>query len=485
MVVLDVPDNITAQIVPPSPIVLNTEPDYYVTAQVAPPNDPFYSSQWALPVMNVPSAWPLLPNDTPTITVAVLDSGICANNSELAGRIIAGYDYVENDTVPQDEYGHGCAVSGVIAAITNNGIGVAGVAPNTQIMPVRVLDATGHGSYTNVAAGLAYAADHGAKIINLSLAGTVPADFLRDAVNYAVAKGALVIAAAGNSNGGPVRYPAAYPAAIAVGSVDSNLQPSSFSAVGPEIDTWAPGSNIEVITLGGGYGKIDGTSFAAPNVVGVAALSMALNLPLVLNGGIISVALPSNIPPQLAPANNATVNTNVTGSSITMTWNTTAILAADHYELQLAPLDDDLSGVTPIEISAPNNSYTAWLEFGSYHWRVRSVNIADAASDWSDIRTFSIATPAKAPPLLNIYTTDTPTFTWAAVSWASSYRVEISTSYVFTDSLAFSQSVDSTVHTVTSGSLEQGQYYWRVCAISGQTTSCSAAESFFVDLSSS
>ena len=107
----------------------------------------------------------------------------------------------------------------MIAANTNNGIGVAGVAPNTQIMPVRVLDAYGNGLYSNVAAGLMYAADHGAKIINLSLAGSVPADFLRDAVNYAVAKGALVIAAAGNNNGGPVMYPAAYPAAIAVGSV--------------------------------------------------------------------------------------------------------------------------------------------------------------------------------------------------------------------------------------------------------------------------
>ena len=97
MVVVDVPDNITAQTVPPAAIVLNTQPDYYVSAQAAPPNDPLYSSQWALPVMNVPSAWPLLPNNTPTIIVAVLDSGICANNPELAGRIVAGYDYVEND----------------------------------------------------------------------------------------------------------------------------------------------------------------------------------------------------------------------------------------------------------------------------------------------------------------------------------------------------------------------------------------------------
>ena len=265
---------------------------------------------------------------------------------------------------------------------------------------------------------------------------------------------------------------------------NSNLQHSSFSAVGPEIDTWGPGGNILLITVGGGYGYGGGTSFAAPNVAGVAALSMALNLPLVLNGGIISVALPSNIPPQLAPANNGMIATNLTGSQVTMTWNTTAILAADHYELAFAPLDVDLSTLTPVDIPAISNHYTTWLEFGSYHWRVRSVNIADFVSDWSDERTFTVATPNNAPPLLNIYTTDTPTFTWAGVSWASTYRVEISASYVFTGALAFSQIVDSDTHTVTTTSLEQGQYYWRVCAISGQNTSCSPAKSFFVDLSS-
>lgn len=304
-VVVNVPDASAALALRESPLVVQAEPDYVATAQqTKPPNDPYYGQQWGLPVMNVPAGWAELPADTPPITVAVLDSGICPNHPDLAGRLLPGYDFVQKDTNPQDEYGHGCQVTGVIAAVTNNGIGIAGVAPNTRIIPVRVLDATGSGLYSNIAAGIVWAADNGAQIINLSLGGTANTNTLSNAVDYAISRGARVVAAAGNTGAttGAVLYPAAYPSVVAVGSVDANLQRSSFSAKGPEIDIWAPGGGIATTNMSGGYSLVSGTSFATPNVTGVLALNMALGRELALTGGVVSVTLPQPTAPTATPA---------------------------------------------------------------------------------------------------------------------------------------------------------------------------------------
>lgn len=228
-----------------SPLVIQTEPDYYVRAQQSTPNDPLYDQQWALPVIKAAEAWPLLPANTPNIIVAVIDSGICATHPDLAGRILPGYDYVQDDSTPQDEYGHGCKVAGVIAANSNNNIGVAGVAPNTMVMPLRVLDAVGLGTTSDVAEAITDATDNGAAIINLSLGGPNPSLLMENAVNYAVAHGVLVIAAAGNTGetlNTSVIYPAAYANVVAVASIDQNLQRSSFSSFGPEVDLLAPGA---------------------------------------------------------------------------------------------------------------------------------------------------------------------------------------------------------------------------------------------------
>ncbi|MEO8609122.1 MAG: S8 family serine peptidase [Chloroflexota bacterium] len=285
--VVTIPDVTAAEALPRSELVVQTEPDYYVSAQQSAPNDPFYSQQWALPVMQVPSAWPLLPSNAPLVAVAVIDSGICADHPDLAGRILPGYDFVQNDATPQDEFGHGCEVSGIIAANMSNGIGIAGVAPNARIMPLRVLDASGSGYYSNVAAAITYAADNGAQIINLSLGGTVPSTTLQNAVDYAVSKGVMVVAAAGNSYGGAVMYPAAYPNVVAVASVDTNLQISNFSAVGPEVDLRAPGRDIMSTSLDGSYIASNGTSFAAPQVAGIAALEIGRGKTLIIDGGIV------------------------------------------------------------------------------------------------------------------------------------------------------------------------------------------------------
>ncbi|MBC7870720.1 MAG: S8 family serine peptidase, partial [Chitinophagaceae bacterium] len=270
----------------PNPsIVTISEPDYYVTAL----EDPLQSQQWALPVIGAPSAWESLPADSASVVVAVIDSGICADHPDLANRILAGYDFIEDDAVPQDDFGHGCAVAGVIAADGNNGIGIAGIAPNARIMPLRVLDQRGNGLYSNVAAAVVWAADNGAQIINLSLGGANQSSLLQNAIDYAIARNSIVIAAAGNT-GGAVLYPAAYAPVIAVGSVDQNLERSSFSSYGTEIDVYAPGSDVLSTAPNGGYLTRSGTSIAAPQVAGIAALELAYGRSLTLNGGVISFA---------------------------------------------------------------------------------------------------------------------------------------------------------------------------------------------------
>lgn len=276
-VIISTPDTTDSQALPESDLIISKEPDYYVSALINnPPNDPYYDQQWALHVIGAPEAWQELPEDAPKVTVAVIDSGVCLDHPDLEGRIPDGYDFVDDDDTPQDELGHGCGVAGIIAANVDNGIGIAGVAPNAQILPVRVLDATGIGTYSDVAAGIIYAVDNGAEIINLSLGGAYPSTILEDAVNYAVDREVTIVAAAGNT-GGSVLYPASYEPVIAVGSVDHNLEMSSFSSRGPEIDVLAPGRDIMTTENDGGYANMSGTSFASSYITGALVGELAVN----------------------------------------------------------------------------------------------------------------------------------------------------------------------------------------------------------------
>ncbi len=289
-VVVTVSQEIATQPLPESPVVAASEPDYYVVAfQEEVVDDPLYPQQWALPVIGAPYAWAETPADAPTVTVAVIDSGICLEHPDLAGRILPGFDFVEDDDTPQDDFGHGCGVSGIIAANTNNQIGMAGVAPNAMVMPLRVLDAYGIGTYSDVAAAIVYAADNGAEIINLSLGGANPSTVLENAVNYADTYGVMVIGAAGNTGQASVLYPAAYDSVIAVGSVDFDLQQSSFSNYGPQIDLWAPGRDILTTTNANGYATMSGTSFAAPYVAGVVAFGTTRGAEIALDGAIVGI----------------------------------------------------------------------------------------------------------------------------------------------------------------------------------------------------
>ncbi|MCS1352535.1 S8 family peptidase [Mechercharimyces sp. CAU 1602] len=236
------------------------------------PDDPMYESdQYGPQNMSVPEVWDTTKGSSDTV-VAVIDTGVQSDHPDLSGKVIEGYDFVDDDNDASDEQGHGTHVAGTIGAATNNGIGVAGVAPEVQIMPVRVLDANGSGTNESVANGITYAADNGAQVINLSLGGPQSSQVIEDAVEYAVSKGVLVVAAAGNESTSSPSYPAYYEGALSVAAVDANDTIADFSNYGDWVDVAAPGVDIISTELNGEYVKYSGTSMASPHVAGVAAL---------------------------------------------------------------------------------------------------------------------------------------------------------------------------------------------------------------------
>ena len=260
------------------------EQDFFVSVNFdIPPSDPDYDRQWALPHIQAETAWNEM-DDLRPVTVAVIDTGVCMSHEDLQDRVLDnGYDFVDDDDDPDDVFGHGCSVAGIIAANIDNGIGIAGFAPNASILPVRVLGPGGSGSMADVAAGIVYAADEGADIVNLSLGSMVGSQVTKDAVDYAVNKGVTVIASAGNSGGSAPGYPARYENVVAVGAVDPNGARSSFSNKGGDI--WAPGRDVHTTFLDNGYKALNGTSFSAPYVSAMAAVLEGMGSQLHLDGG--------------------------------------------------------------------------------------------------------------------------------------------------------------------------------------------------------
>lgn len=248
------------------------EPNYRFRALEVIPNDPyFHSYQYGPQLIQAPAAWEVT-TSTPDIRIAVVDTGVQLTHPDLSGKLVSGYDFVSNDSIPDDPNGHGTHAAGIAAAATNNGRGIAGIAPNASILPVRVLDQAGNGSLDQVARGIIYAADQGVQVINLSLGAPYRAYTLQRAVEYAWNRGAVVVAAAGNDNSNTLNYPAAYPHVIAVASVDANDRKSTFSNYGDWVDVAAPGSEILSTYPNNNYAYLSGTSMAAPHAAGLAAL---------------------------------------------------------------------------------------------------------------------------------------------------------------------------------------------------------------------
>ncbi|MGB7983296.1 MAG: S8 family serine peptidase [Candidatus Nanopelagicales bacterium] len=238
--------------------------------------EPMAAKQWNLAMVGAPAAWSV--SKGAGVVVAVVDTGVDATHPDLAGRVLREIDLLPKINATPEQTGHGTGVASLIAGALN-GVGMAGVAPQASILPVSALDPAGQGDTSTVARAIIAAADAGARVINLSLGGPGRDPVLDKACTYAFSKGAVVVAAAGNSYqwGNEVQYPAASPNVLGVASVDRTGNPSYFSNTGPHIDLAAPGEAIWAATPGGRYGLESGTSFAAPHVSGALALVLAAN----------------------------------------------------------------------------------------------------------------------------------------------------------------------------------------------------------------
>jgi serine protease len=236
------------------------------------------------------------------VTVAVIDTGVAFEDFQDQFRVedlgesqfVSPYNFVNNTSHAGDDHGHGTHVAGTIAQLTNNNVGVAGVGQRIRIMPIKVLNSRGFGTLSDVAAGVRYAADHGAQVINMSLGGPFPARVLHKAVQYAKSKGVVVVCAAGNSGRSGISYPAAYSESVSVSSVRFDKTLAWYSSYGRGLTIAAPGGDMNVDqnedglkdgvlqnTLNPqdpskqGYFLFQGTSMATPHVAAAAALVMS------------------------------------------------------------------------------------------------------------------------------------------------------------------------------------------------------------------
>ena len=253
------------------PEVEFAEVDRRLSPQQILPNDPLYPS-WYLQKIDAANAW-LITTGNNNITIAILDSGIEATHEDLASRIVPGRNIYNNNNDTGDVFWHGTAVAGVAGAASNNGIGVASVTWGCGIMPIRVSDSTGIATESNIASGLTWAADHGARVANVSYYVT-GSKTISSAAKYFQSKGGVVAAAAGNY--GAVETVQDDPYIITVGATDSQDVLFYYSNRGNNLDLVAPGNNTTTL-MGGLYGAGGGTSFASPVVAGVAALVLSVN----------------------------------------------------------------------------------------------------------------------------------------------------------------------------------------------------------------
>ena len=251
------------------------------------PNDYRYPSQWHLPKIAAPGAWDM-DTGSGSVPIAIIDSGVDPSHPDLIDKLIPGYNFLGGNTDTHDVRGHGTAVAGAAAATTNNLTGVAGVAWESPIMPLVVLNADDWASYYDIARAITFAADNGVRVMNISIGGSSSSSTLQNAANYAWNKGAIIFACAHNYSTSTPYYPAACANVVAVSATTSSDTRASFSNYGNWVDISAPGTSILTTNRGGGYGSWNGTSFSSPIAAGVAALILSAD-PSLTNAQVVDI----------------------------------------------------------------------------------------------------------------------------------------------------------------------------------------------------
>ena len=358
------------------------------------PNDPSYTEQWNLRLISMPEAWGI-EQGNPQVIVAVVDSGIATRHPEFRSQLwrnrgeipengvdddrngyvddIMGWDFSDaptlpgggdwtvRDNEPEDETGHGTHVSGIIAAKANNGVGIAGIAPACRLMPLRAGFKFGGGEYLqndDLAAAIVYAADNGARVINMSWGDTVNAFIIEAALAYAYARGCVLVGAAGNSGSLGSYYPAGLKTVISVAGLGQDKQLYSDSNFGATVDIAAPGEEIPSTDVDGGYQNRSGTSMAAAHVSGVAGLVIAAN-PNYNNTDVQEILIATAEPLFI----NSLVGAGALDAYAALTASTRVIAQIDAHHIS-----PQVESISTIEIfgSAGGSGFTEyWLEYGS------------------------------------------------------------------------------------------------------------------------
>jgi subtilisin family serine protease len=433
------------------PGVEYAEPNYEVRIHFV-PNDTYYAQQWAHPRINSPAAWALGAGGA-NIIIAILDTGVDLNHPEFQGRLVPGFSAFEGS--PHDDHGHGTHVAGIAAATGNNGMGVAGMAWQAKIMPVKVLDASGKGTHSGIARSMDWAVDQGARIINLSLGGVNSSATLSGAIQRAHSRGVLIVASAGNcggtnhiDNGCAIRnqtvYPAAYDQTLAVAATTASDTIAAFSNQGAYVGVAAPGSGILSTRRSAGYGEGSGTSQAAPFVSGLAALVWSLDPSLTAgqveqiikstavdrgpvgfdiafgHGRIDAWAAVANTQLQ-APTLSEVYNPN-REAQYTLSWS--VVPQATGYTLEE---DDNAAFNTPriLYSGAASQATLSGRETGTWYYRVRSTQVSSGRmSAWSN--SVSVRVGLDAPYLLPIENAGQKDYrvNWEQVTGATGYRLQ-------------------------------------------------------------
>jgi thermitase len=426
------------------------------------PNDRRYSEQWAHPIVQSPAAWDLSTGSS-SVTIAIVDSGIDESHPDLQARIVAGHDFVDDDTNPHDLNGHGTHCAGIAAAVTNNSIGVAGMDWQARIMPVRVIDKEGYGDVEALANGIRWASQEGADVISISLGLSAYSSTLQGAVNDAHAAGSLIVAAMGNNRlQNPTMYPAANDNVMAVAATTRYDTYAYYSQYGAHCDIAAPGGDMRYADEDGilstlptydgfdlqtrygclkNYDYLQGTSMATPHVAGLAALVWSLNPNLTPNQVQATIqgtaedlgdpgrdrdygwgridayrALLAHRPPAL----DAISNPDGDGTYI-LQWSEVPL--ASSYTLE----EDDNGGfVSPIvRYIGLDREYTITGQGpGTWYYRVRAAGVG-GTGEYSNVRSTTVKpNPPTLYAIVNPDQHDEYQISWSPTTAATSYLLE-------------------------------------------------------------